>query len=97
MAVLNPLFIVVIIIGAFLLWCALNISFPFIGSVIYYIWEFKIFGTLFRILKIFGAGTYFENLKTFGAGNGDNDFLYYPVIWKLKNFWCKSCRDHNQF
>lgn len=34
MAVLNPLFIVVIIIGAFLLWCALNMFFPFIGSVI---------------------------------------------------------------
>lgn len=34
MAVLNPLFIVIVIIGAFLLWCALNISFPFIGSVI---------------------------------------------------------------
>lgn len=34
MAVLNPLFIVIVIIGAFLLWCALNIFFPSIGSVI---------------------------------------------------------------
>ena len=34
MVVLNPLFIVIVIIGAFLLWCALNIFFPFIGSVI---------------------------------------------------------------
>ena len=32
--VLNPLLIVVVTIGAFLLWCALNIFFPFIGSVI---------------------------------------------------------------
>lgn len=32
--VLNPLLIVVVIICAFLLWCALNIFFPFIGSVI---------------------------------------------------------------
>ena len=32
--VLNPLLIEVVIIGAFLLWCALNIFFPFIGSVI---------------------------------------------------------------
>jgi len=34
MAVLNPMFIVIVIIGAFLLWCALNIFFPSIGSVI---------------------------------------------------------------
>ena len=32
--VLNPLLLVVVTIGAFLLWCALNIFFPFIGSVI---------------------------------------------------------------
>ncbi len=32
--VLNPLLIVVVIICTFLLWCALNIFFPFIGSVI---------------------------------------------------------------
>lgn len=34
MTVLNPMFIVIVIIGAFLLWCALNIFFPSIGSVI---------------------------------------------------------------
>lgn len=34
MAVLNPMFIIVVIVGAFFLWCALNIFFPFVGSVI---------------------------------------------------------------
>lgn len=34
MAVLNPMFIVIVIIGAFLLWCVLNNFFPSVGSVI---------------------------------------------------------------
>ena len=39
MAVLNPMFIVVAIIFAFLLWCALNIFFPIIGDVLLDMWN----------------------------------------------------------
>ena len=36
---MNPVFIFLVIVSAFLLWAALNVFFPNIGDVIYDMWE----------------------------------------------------------